>query len=152
MTTSTQIPTFDVALFDAGLTLIHPVSTVEKIYARYAQRSGIPLDELVLRIRAQFKELFGEARREMAEGRDGYVWSDELDHQMWHRLCLTVAGLAFMQALAHTTVANTMFTMAAIPFITAGLAWVFLREKLSALTVITMLAAALELADNIQSR
>lgn len=56
--------------------------------------------------------------------------------------CLTVAGIAFMQALAHTTVANTMFTLAAIPFLTAGLAWVFLRERLSLLTVITMVAAA----------
>ena len=56
--------------------------------------------------------------------------------------CLTVAGIAFMQALAHTTVANTMFTMAAIPFITAGFAFVFLRERLSALTLITMVAAA----------
>ncbi len=57
-------------------------------------------------------------------------------------LCLTVAGVAFMQALAHTTVANTMFTLAAIPFLTAGLAWVFLSEKLSRLTVITMVVAA----------
>ena len=58
-------------------------------------------------------------------------------------LCLTVAGIAFMQALAHTTVANTMFTLAAIPFLTAALAWAFLREHLSLLTVITMCAAAL---------
>ncbi len=57
-------------------------------------------------------------------------------------LCLTVAGVAFMQALANTSVANTMFTLAAIPFITAALAWVFLREKLGLITVITMVAAA----------
>ncbi len=55
---------------------------------------------------------------------------------------LTVAGLAFMQALAHTTVANTMFTLASIPFITAGLAWIFLRENLSHVTVGTMVVAA----------
>ncbi len=61
-------------------------------------------------------------------------------------LCLTVAGIAFMQALAHTTVANTMFTLAAIPFLTAALAWAFLREHLSLLTVITMCAAALGVA------
>ncbi|NNF76772.1 MAG: DMT family transporter [Rhizobiales bacterium] len=58
-------------------------------------------------------------------------------------LCLTVAGIAFMQALANTTVANTMFTLASIPFITAGLAWVFLRENLSRLTIVTMVAAAI---------
>lgn len=61
-------------------------------------------------------------------------------------LCLTVAGIAFMQALAHTTVANTMFTLASIPFLTAALAWVFLRENLTMLTVITMCAAAVGVA------
>ena len=62
---------------------------------------------------------------------------------IWASVCLTVAGIAFMQALANTTVANTMFTLASIPFITAGLAWVFLRENLSWLTVVTMIAAAI---------
>lgn len=57
-------------------------------------------------------------------------------------LALTVAGVAFMQALANTSVANTMFTLAAIPFITAALAWIFLREKLGLVTVVTMVAAA----------
>ncbi len=61
-------------------------------------------------------------------------------------LCLTVAGIAFMQALAHTTVANTMFTLASIPFLTAALAWVFLRENLTMLTIITMCAAAVGVA------
>ncbi|MCP5081393.1 MAG: DMT family transporter [Alphaproteobacteria bacterium] len=61
-------------------------------------------------------------------------------------LCLMVAGIAFMQALAHTTVANTMFTLASIPFLTAALAWVFLRENLTMLTVITMCAAAVGVA------
>lgn len=55
---------------------------------------------------------------------------------------LAIAGIAFLQALTTTTVANTLFTLAAIPFITAALAWVFLRESLSNVTIITMVGAA----------
>ncbi|MFH2008342.1 MAG: HAD-IA family hydrolase [bacterium] len=91
MDAANDIPAFDTALFDAGLTLIHPVSTVEKIYAQYAARSGIPLPRLVSEIRRHFRDLFGAERREMAEGRDGFVWSDELDRQMWRRVCCSVA-------------------------------------------------------------
>ena len=55
---------------------------------------------------------------------------------------LAVAGIAFVQALTHTTVANTLFTMGAIPFITAVLARVFLKESLRRATLLTMLLAA----------
>ncbi|MDP6272348.1 MAG: DMT family transporter [Alphaproteobacteria bacterium] len=55
---------------------------------------------------------------------------------------LAMAGIAFMQALTTTTVANTLFTLSAIPFVTAALAWVFLREGLSRVTVVTMIGAA----------
>ena len=54
-----------------------------------------------------------------------------------------IAGVAFMQALTTTTIANTMFTMSAIPFITAGLARFFLKERLNNLTLITMVLAAI---------
>lgn len=86
-----ELSAFDTALFDAGLTLIQPVRTIEKIYAEYAQRSGIPLEELVPRIRKEFGARFDRERRDMAEGRDGFVWSDALDQQMWRRLCFAVA-------------------------------------------------------------
>ncbi len=56
---------------------------------------------------------------------------------------LAVAGIAFLQALTHTTVANTLFTLSAIPFITAGLARVLLKERLRRATLVTMLVAAL---------
>jgi drug/metabolite transporter (DMT)-like permease len=56
---------------------------------------------------------------------------------------LTVAGITFLQAITNTTVANTLFTLSAIPFITAALAWLFLRETLQRATILTMLAAAL---------
>lgn len=78
-------------LFDAGLTLIKPVRTVERIYAQYARSSGIPVAELVPQIRHHFAELFGQARQDMASGADGYVASDEADRAMWRRLCFGVA-------------------------------------------------------------
>jgi len=55
---------------------------------------------------------------------------------------LSCAGLAFLQAITNTTVANTLFTMSAIPFITAALAFVALRERLNRPTLVTMLIAA----------
>ena len=57
-------------------------------------------------------------------------------------LSMTVAGVAFMQAITTTTVANTLFTLSSIPFITAALAWVFLREHLTRVTLATMMVAA----------
>ncbi len=57
-------------------------------------------------------------------------------------LLLSVAGIAFLQSLTYTTVANTLFTLSAIPFITAGLAWLFLKERLQRTTLITMIVAA----------
>ena len=54
----------------------------------------------------------------------------------------TIVGITFMQAITTATVANTLFTLSAIPFITAALAWVFLGEKLYMITIITMICAA----------
>ncbi|MGI9465266.1 MAG: DMT family transporter [Aestuariivirgaceae bacterium] len=62
---------------------------------------------------------------------------------VWAGAILAVAGIAFMQALTNTTVANTMFTLSAIPFITAGLARLFLSEVLSRITVLAMVTTAL---------
>ena len=53
------------------------------------------------------------------------------------------AGICFLQALLHTTVANTLFTLSAIPFITAGLAWLLLKEGLKRMTLVTMTTAAI---------
>ena len=55
---------------------------------------------------------------------------------------LAVAGLAFLQALTHTTVANSLFILAGIPFITAAMARVFLKERLRTATLVTMIGAA----------
>ncbi len=56
---------------------------------------------------------------------------------------LAGAGIAFLQAITNTTVANTLFTLSAIPFLSAALAWFFLREGLQRSTLVTMLAAAI---------
>ncbi len=56
-------------------------------------------------------------------------------------LMLAGAGICFLQAITHTTVANTLFTLSAIPFFTAAMAWVFLRESLQQSTILTMIFA-----------
>lgn len=55
---------------------------------------------------------------------------------------LGIAGIAFLQALTHTTVANTLFILGAIPFFAALVARILLKEKLTRATVLTMLVAA----------
>jgi len=61
---------------------------------------------------------------------------------LWAGAMLAVAGITFLQSITNTTVANTLFMLSAIPFITAALAWLFLREALQRSTLATMLAAA----------
>ena len=55
---------------------------------------------------------------------------------------LAAAGIAFLQSLSTTTVANTLFMLSAIPFITAGLARIFLKERLERATLATMAVAS----------
>ena len=59
---------------------------------------------------------------------------------------LSVAGICFIQALTHTTVANALFVLGAIPFFTALMAWLFLGERLRQSTLVTMLFAGCGLA------
>ena len=56
------------------------------------------------------------------------------------------AAIFFLQSLTHTTVANTLFVLGAIPFFAAILAWVFLREQPTRPTVIAMIAAFIGIA------
>ena len=56
-------------------------------------------------------------------------------------IMLAAAAITFVQSLTHTTVANTLFVLAAIPFVTAGLAWIFLKERPNSATLITMVVA-----------
>ena len=48
------------------------------------------------------------------------------------------ANIFFLQALTNTTVANALFTISAIPFITAFLAFLFLQEKLELITLLEL--------------
>jgi len=54
---------------------------------------------------------------------------------------LMLAQLLFIQSIANTSVANALFTLSSIPFITAILAFIFLKEKISLRTIITMFFA-----------
>ena len=54
---------------------------------------------------------------------------------------LMLANLLFIQALANTSIANALFTLSSIPFITAILAFIFLKEKLSLRTIIIIFFA-----------
>ena len=53
----------------------------------------------------------------------------------------TIANIMFVHAFANTTVANALFTLSSIPFLTALLAFYVLKENLSIRTVIIMLTA-----------
>ena len=56
-------------------------------------------------------------------------------------MLLAGAGLSFIQAFAHTTIANALFIIGAIPFFAALLARIFLGERLRRSTLVTMLFA-----------
>ena len=56
---------------------------------------------------------------------------------------LAGAQIFYMSAMSHTTVANTTFSLCSIPFLTAILARVFLKEEVKLVTFVTMLGAAL---------
>jgi drug/metabolite transporter (DMT)-like permease len=55
---------------------------------------------------------------------------------------ISVAGITFIQALAHTTIANALFILGAIPFFAALFARLLLGEKLRRTTLLTMLGAS----------
>src|SRR5262245_41581811 len=58
-------------------------------------------------------------------------------------LCSTLGMTAFIPALKLTTVANVAIIYATVPFVTAVLAWIWLRERTGAVTwVASMLAFA----------
>ncbi len=59
---------------------------------------------------------------------------------------LGCAGLAHLQAMANTTIANSTFVLGSIPFFTALFAWILLKEKLQRRTLVAMLIAAVGLS------
>ena len=56
-------------------------------------------------------------------------------------LILATSNICFIMSITSTTVANTVFTISLIPFLTALLAFIFLGEKLRRITIWTMIAA-----------
>ena len=55
---------------------------------------------------------------------------------------VATASISFIQAATHTTIANALFMLCAIPFVSAGLARLFLKEVLEWRTVLAMGVAA----------
>lgn len=56
-------------------------------------------------------------------------------------ICIGVAPIAYVISLRHTTVANTLFVISAVPFFTAALAWLFLGERVRRGTWVAMIIA-----------
>mgnify|MGYP001432046300 FL=1 len=54
-------------------------------------------------------------------------------------LLLMSANLLFIQSFANTSIANTLFTISSIPFLTALLAFILLKEKVSIKTILMMI-------------
>ena len=57
-------------------------------------------------------------------------------------LLVVTASISFVQSITHTTVANSLFMLCAIPFISAALARILLKEALPGRTIFTMALAA----------
>ena len=57
-------------------------------------------------------------------------------------LLVAMASISFVQSITHTTVANSLFMLCAIPFISAALARILLKESLPGRTIFTMALAA----------
>jgi drug/metabolite transporter (DMT)-like permease len=75
-------------------------------------------------------------RREMWSGLRTMRW------QGWAFVIQSAAGMiCYLAALRHTSVANVAVIYATAPFLAAGLAWLMLREKPGASSVIASLAA-----------
>lgn len=56
-------------------------------------------------------------------------------------VCLGIAALVYILSLERTSVANTQFVLSTTPFLSAALAWLFLRERLAWTTLVSMVLA-----------
>ncbi len=60
---------------------------------------------------------------------------------IWAGICMAGATICFLQSITTTTVANTLFMLGAVPFITAAAARIVLGERLSPSTGAAMIVA-----------
>jgi len=56
-------------------------------------------------------------------------------------ISLAITGITIVQALTYTSIASAMFIMGTVPFISMGLAYIFLGEAISKLTFACMMIA-----------
>ena len=54
---------------------------------------------------------------------------------------LSISNICFILSMTSTTVANTVFTISLIPFLTALLSFLILKEKIKKITIFTMIVA-----------
>jgi len=62
-------------------------------------------------------------------------------HGMFGGFLLMLTHLLFIHSIANTSIANTLFTLSSIPFITTILAFIFLKEKIPLRTIVIMIFA-----------
>lgn len=60
--------------------------------------------------------------------------------------CLGIASTFYILALTHTTIANAMMTFSSTPLIVAGMAWLFMRERIRRETIVAIMVAATGIA------
>ena len=58
-------------------------------------------------------------------------------------ICLGIAMMCFIWSITHTTAAVTLLMLAAMPFMTAILGYIFLKEKVSNTTLFAIIIAAI---------
>jgi drug/metabolite transporter (DMT)-like permease len=78
----------------------------------------------------------------LTEGRDGLLQLVSIGTSGWIVACLSTLGMVcFIPALQLTSVANVAVINAVLPFVAAGLAWIWLRELAQLRTLLASLAA-----------
>ncbi len=60
---------------------------------------------------------------------------------IWAGVALGLASCCYVLALMHTTVANAVFIIGSAPLVTAVVAWVVLRERMSKIGIVTMIVS-----------
>ena len=78
----------------------------------------------------------------LTEGRNGLLQLVSIGTSGWIVACLSTLGMVcFIPALQLTSVANVAVINAVLPFVAAGLAWIWLRELAQLRTLLASLAA-----------
>ncbi len=116
-----------------GGLIIRSLETTEPLVINFYRSAGL-LSAVIVFLGIRYRSKFVETLTGI--GRLGIIGG----------VLLSVAGMAHMQAMAHTTIANALFILGSIPFFAALFARILLKEKIRNSTLITMFVAAFGLA------